>query len=152
MTESESHQYFSAHCFNEVWRLLEIPQRSEEESLLMRDAAHASLYHWKQREDCQPQNLSIGLWALARVYAVLEKGEEAMQYASACIELSETEDLAPFYLGYAFEAAARAAQSAGNTRERDEHLKKATQLLALVESEEERSMLEADLVDLKTQR
>lgn len=149
MKESEAHSYFSAHCFNEVWRLLEKEDRSDEETLLMRDAAHASLYHWKQREDCQPQNLSIGLWMLARIYAVLEKGEEAMGYAKACIEISESESLAPFFIGYGFEAAARAAKTAGEPGESIDYLKKGKQQLEFVENEEERAMLEADLIEIE---
>lgn len=149
MKESEAHQYFSAHCFNEVWTHLENETRSKEDTLLMRDAAHASLYHWKKREDCQPSNLSIGLWMLARIYAVLEKGDEAMEYASACIEISESKQLGAFCLGYAYEAAARAAAVQGDHQASSDFLEKARQQVEQVEDEGDRALLAADIVDLE---
>ena len=148
MNATEAHQHFSAHCFNEVWRLLETESRSDEDSQLMRDAAHASLYHWKQREDCTPQNLSIGLWLLARVYAFLSKGEEAAEYAGDCISVSESNELAPFFLGYAFEAAARAAKLNKQDDLFAEYLGEAGEQLEQVDDLEDRKLLEADLKEL----
>tara|TARA_R110000850_G_scaffold6593_18_gene25489 strand:- start:845 stop:1168 length:324 start_codon:yes stop_codon:yes gene_type:complete len=99
METPEIHKQLSVSSFNEVWELLDKSDRSNEENRLMREMAHASLFHWLKREDCQHMNLSIGLWLVSRVYAVLGKFTEATSYAAECIEVSERNTLSPFCLG-----------------------------------------------------
>jgi len=55
----EAHHYFAAQCFNQTWDLLEKAHRSPEEGEQMLLLALASLWHWTQRDDSTPQNLSI---------------------------------------------------------------------------------------------
>jgi hypothetical protein len=114
----------------------------------MREMAHASLYHWLCREDCTDRNVSIGLWQISRVHAVLGDAAEALAYAEECIVLSNDSGLPAFYRGYAYEAAARAAGAAGDPDRVAEALRTAGKLLEAVEDEEERRMLAADLDEL----
>ena len=46
------HRFFSAHCFNSAWEMIDKATRTvaEAEQMLLR--AFASLYHWTQRADC----------------------------------------------------------------------------------------------------
>ncbi len=69
--EPEPHRYFSAQCFNRAWELIRRIDRTELESEQMLLLAQASLWHWTQRPDCTPRNLSIGYWQLSRVFALL---------------------------------------------------------------------------------
>ena len=89
MKHPEWHASLSVECFNGVWTLLEKEDRTPEEDALMREMAHASLFHWMMREDVTPRNRSIGLWQVSRVSAVLEDGPVAMRYARDCVTLSE---------------------------------------------------------------
>ena len=145
--KQNAHRHFSASCFNGVWGLLEKSDRSAEEDRLLREMAHASLYHWLERKDKEPKNISIGLWLLSRVYAVLGDGPSAARYAGECIEFSE--ELPAFYFGYAYEAAARAAAVQGNLDERDELIRIAGSQMFRIRDGEERGMLRGDLDELR---
>lgn len=57
-----AHEHFSKTCFNSFWDLIDKASRSPREKEEMIHMAHASLYHWSQRNDCTDQNLSIGCW------------------------------------------------------------------------------------------
>ncbi|MDP4163672.1 MAG: hypothetical protein Q8898_11260 [Bacillota bacterium] len=103
-----SHKQLAVSCFNKVWDLLDQENRTFEEDEQMIHLSHSSFWHWGQVEEHTSQNISIGYWQLARVYAVVGQGETALRYAQRCIDESEQANLAPFYIGYAYEAAARA--------------------------------------------
>jgi tetratricopeptide (TPR) repeat protein len=106
----------------------------------------ASLWHWTQRPDCSPTNLSVGYWQAARVYALVGEAANARKYAQRCLDITPADD--PFCLGYAHEATARAEALAGNQELANEHLAKATQFATNVTKAEDRKLLEADLTTL----
>ena len=118
-----AHQWFSADCFNRTWGLLDKAERTPEEDEQMISLAHASIAHWREREDCANQNLSIGYWQLSRIHAVLGRAENAKHYGQLCLSVSTEEP--PFFLGYAHEALARAAKVAGDQSAFESHLRKA---------------------------
>lgn len=141
-----AHRYFSAACFNGVWDLLEHPNRSSDDDTSLLAAAHASLWHWRQRPDCTSRNLSVGYWMLARVYAVLGSAAEARRYGLLSLEAAALEP--PFYQGYAHEALARAARAAGELQVAETHLAEARRFAEQVAEADERAMLENDLAQL----
>jgi len=149
MSEQEIHARLSAECFNGVWELLDKSDRTEADDRLMREMAHASLFHWLRREDVAATKVSVGLWQVSRVHAVLGDGAQAMRYAEECIRLSEGEELPPFYQGYAREAAARAARRLGAEERCRAELEAARSLAGEVEEEDERAMLIADIEELE---
>ena len=63
--------------------------------------------------------------------------------------LQKTSEDAPFYLGYAHEAIARAQKLLGATEAAAEHLALAADCLPIIDDEQSREMLEKDLGDLK---
>ena len=110
---SAAHRFFSAHCFNEAWALIDKPNRTDEENRLMLTLSFTSLWHWTQRDDCVSRNLSIGYWQISRIFALLGDGANARRYGDACMEHSLSES--PFFLAYAHEAMARAAALNGDS-------------------------------------
>ena len=78
-----AHRFFAADCFNKTWELIEKPNRTREEDEQMIRLAQASLWHWTNRADCKSQQLSIGYWLLARVYALAGRSEESRRYAES---------------------------------------------------------------------
>jgi hypothetical protein len=144
--EAAAHRYFSAACFNRTWELLDKPERTPEDNDLLIAAALASLWHWRQRLDCARRNLSIGYWQISRVYSVLGQAQNAWRYAEWCLKVSEGEE--PFYLGYAYEALARAAKLADDGELARQYLRHADELAAQVPDGEEREMLTRDLNEL----
>lgn len=142
-----AHRFFAADCFNRAWELLDLPSRTAEQARTLEALAHASVFHWMQRQDCTPRNLSIGYWQLARVYAVLSNGAEALRHAGTC--LTHSDGLAPFYLGYAHEALARAYALLGDDANMQAHLERAATLAMGVEDASSRDALVADLATVR---
>ena len=119
---AEAHKYFSADCFNRVWGLLDKRERTPQEDQEMVQLSLASVWHWTQRDDCTDTNMSIGYWQTSRVYATIGLSDEARRYGRLCLEVSQGRDILPFYLGYAYEALARAEAMGGNEAKARGHL------------------------------
>ncbi len=122
---------------------MEEPARSAEEDEQMLLLCHASLWHWAQRQDCTPRNLSIGYWQISRVSALLGQPGNAIRYADLCLHYSRNE--APFYVGYAYEALARGAMLKGDSESAAEYLRQARTCAAEISDAEARAALEKDL-------
>jgi hypothetical protein len=138
-----AHKFFAASCFNNAWTYIEKTERTADDNEQMLALAHASVWHWRQREDCQPRNLSIGYWQLSRVYALIRHAERAAHYGELCLEVSADEP--PFFVAYAHEALARAASLQGDPTMMSEHLAQARRLSEMVNDPEDRQLLLADL-------
>lgn len=140
-----AHRYFSAECFNRAWDLIENPDRTPQENEEMIRLAMASLYHWTQREDCTPTNYSISYWQLSRIYSLLNQVDNARHYGEICLETSQGEGILPFYLGYAYEALARAEAIAGDAEKMAAYLENARQIAERIPDPGERKQLLDDL-------
>jgi hypothetical protein len=138
-----AHKYFSAHCFNSAWDLIEKTDRTSDDDRLMVALNQASIFHWLQRDDHDNQHLSVGYWQASRIQAILGNAAEALRWAEVC--LSYSGELKPFYLGYAHEALARAHSLAGDSRAAAHHLKLSHEFAARVGDKSERELLLADL-------
>ena len=141
-----AHRFFAADCFNKAWELIDKPNRSRDEDEQMIRLGQASLWHWTNRDDCKSKQLSIGYWLLARVYALATRSEESRLYANRCLQHSQGE--APFFVGYAYEALARAEKVAGNTSLMAKYKAEAVRLAETVEDADERKQLIDDLASI----
>lgn len=146
---SAAHRYFSAQCFNKAWDLIDKAERSAEEDEQMIRLSLASTWHWTQREDCTEKNLSIGYWQTSRIYAILGQADNARRYGQLCLAASQGEEIPPFFLGYAYEALARAESVAGDRSKVEEYLQKARQAADAVSDAESKKMLLDDLATIK---
>jgi hypothetical protein len=147
VNEAEAHRFFSAHCFNRAWDLIRKSNRTTIECEQMLQLSQASLWHWTQRSDCTPKNLSIGNWQLSRIYALLGQAENALRSARMCLRYSE--NTSPFFIGYAHEALARSALVEGDDAGKAHHLTEARRYLAQVTSDRDHALLQADLQSLE---
>lgn len=145
----EGHKLFSTVCFNHVWDLLEMSSLTAEQTETMIDAAHASRYHWRMRDDGTPRNIAVSSWQLSRVYAAAGRADEALRYGQQSLEACIEHDLAPFYRGYAYEALARASILVPDRDAARRYAADARQALAAVEDAEERSMLGKDVSEIE---
>lgn len=118
-TEREAHLRFAAGFNGYVWSILGKEDRSEHETDMMVHAAHASRLHWGVVGT--PLNVQRGEWLLARVYAVLNRPEQALHHARKCLELTEEHNFDDFDLAYAYEAMARAYAASGNKDEAEKY-------------------------------
>ena len=142
-------RFFSAACFNRTWDLLDKKDRSAAETEAMIHTAHASLWHWLERPDVTHEKRSIGDWLLSRVYAEAGMGDRALHYGGLSVEEAESGELEPFYLGYAFEAIARAYLVQGHGHEASSWKARAQAEAAKVIDMESRALLEGDLAALQ---
>lgn len=144
-----AHKYFSADCFNKTWDLLDKPARTKEDDQAMIQTTLASLWHWSQRPDCNDTNRSIGYWQASRVYATVGLADEAARYGRLCLDVSQGDDIEPFFLGYAHEALARAAMVSGHHEKMSAHLAEARRIAETITNDDSKKMLVADLDTLK---
>jgi len=107
--------------------------------------ALASQYHWSQRADATPENVSVGHWQVARVFALLGQADNARRFGRRALQVLGGGEAPPFHAGYAHEALARAAHVAGDAAAREHHLTEARRLAQAVPDEESRGWLLADL-------
>lgn len=144
----QSHRHFSIDCFNKTWEYMDKDGgRSADESMDMLHTAIASLWHWSQREDVTPENLSVGYWQVARVYSLIGQPHNARTYG--LLSLKYAQELSPFYKGYAYEALARAEMITKNRVIMKVHLEKAKEMLQQIEDEEEKQLLAKDLESIR---
>ena len=144
----QAHKYFSADCFNKTWDNMDKDGgRSTEENMEMLHTAIASLWHWTQRDDVTPRNLSIGYWQVSRVYCLIKQPNNARRYGLLALEYAK--NLSPFLKGYAYETLARAEMIANNRVIMKVYLDKAREILAQINDEEDRQALAKDLDALK---
>jgi tetratricopeptide (TPR) repeat protein len=144
-----AHKYFSAECFNRAWDLIEKPLRTADDDEKMLLLSMASLWHWTQRPDRTPSNLSVGYWQVSRIYALLGQPDNAHRYAQLCLNTCQGNNIEPFYLGYAYEALARAEMIAGDRENMKEYLRKAAQVLEEMSDPEAKKQLQEDLSTIR---
>ncbi len=145
-------RHFAAVAFNYCWELIEKADRTPDEDDEMLRLAEASFWHWKNFDGHTDENLSIGYWQLARVYVLANHPDRALRYAERCIEISDTASLEPFYIGYAYEAHARALKAKGDDAACCEVLATAYAIAESVTGSESRDQLLADLETLGEQK
>lgn len=148
---AKAHQFFSASCFNEAWDYIEKTDRDARDTEQMLCLAYASLYHWTQREDQSPSAMSIGYWQLARIHVLAGHLDMARHHAEQCIQVSEANQLEPFYLAYGYEALARVDVAAGHANAARDLLQKANVLAEALDAADQREALLADLATLNPQ-
>jgi len=146
---TRAHRYFAAECFNQAWDLMDKPERSPQEDEEMLRLSLASQYHWTQRDDFTPTSQSVGFWQTARIYAMLGQVENARRYGELCLQASQAEGVPPFYLGYAYEALARAEMVAGERGKMEAFLAEARKAAEAVSDAEARKQLLDDLQSIK---
>ena len=117
--------------------------RREDENMIR--LSLASHYHWTQREDYDEIKASIAHWQTSHIYALLGQADNAKRYGQLCLEVSQAEGTPPFFLGYAYEALARAESTAGNQKQTQEYIDKAKSVAEKIQKAEDMNQLLNDL-------
>lgn len=145
LDKDAAHKYFSAHCFNQAWDLIDKEDRTPEEDEQMIRLSLASHYHWTQRADYTQKNASIAHWQTSHIYALLGQADNARRYGQVCLEVSQAEDVPPFYLAYAYEALARAEAVAGDREKAKHYISQARSTAEKITKAESKQQLLKDL-------
>ncbi len=142
----KAHRYFAIECFNQCWDFLYLEERNAEQLSEMIRLSETSFWHWNRVSSKTEKNISIGLWQLSRVYSVAGQQNTALEYGFRCLEVSDSAELDPFFVAYAYEAIARAQKETGG--DYSGSFSKACQLAETVEDKESREMLLKDLAQV----
>ena len=142
-----AHKYFAADCYNQTWNFIDKPKRTPEEDLSMLQTAMASLWHWSQREDASPTNFAIGYWQVSRVFALMGQTENARRFGEMSLKSAQGGEVV--FIGFGYEALARAEMVAGNKEKMNEYLDQAWSCAEKVEEEDDRKLLVKDLETIK---
>jgi DNA-binding transcriptional MerR regulator len=152
MTEPETmdvdHRRLGVDLFNYTWTFLEKENRTRDEDDEMLSATHASAYHWRHAEGARPENRARSEWQIARVYAVLDRGEPAIHHAQRCLDHCVENGIGDWDLAFAYEALARAHKVAANEEQFNRNLQLAREAGAKIADAEDRELLEKDVSEL----
>jgi hypothetical protein len=107
------HQFMGVELNIQTWNLLEKKDRDEKDDKRMIYFAKSSLYHWRKSSKYQPVNEQRGQWLISHIFAVLNRGDEALAHAKTCMDITMNESLKDFDLAYAYECKARAYATLG---------------------------------------
>jgi hypothetical protein len=123
--DAQVHRELGTRLFNQTWDLLVMPERTREQDDQMVYTAMASRYHWG--ECGAPVNFARGEWQISRVFAALNRPEQALHYARRSLETCQANGIGDFDLAFGYEAVARAAALLDDTSLLDESLQQARQ-------------------------
>jgi len=131
------------NCFNETWDYIDKANRTDEDDLNMIHCAHTSRYLWGQVGE--PLNFERGEWQLSKVYATLNKGQQALYHASACLKICEEHHIEDFDIVFAYEAMANAYNLLGDNEQLEHYKKRAYDALPKIEDEGNRNYAQSEL-------
>ena len=141
------HRQLGVDLFNRTWTLLEQAERTRDEDDEMLGAAHASRYHWS-KATTDARNQARGEWQLARVYAVLGRGEPAIYHAERCLDWCERGEVEDWDVAFAHEALSRAHRVAGDDAKAEEHKTRSRELGDAIADPEDREHFDKDYATL----
>lgn len=140
------HRQLGVDLFNHTWTLLERERTADEDDEMV-GAAHASRYHWS-KASTEATHQARGEWQLARVYAVLGRGEPAVHHARRCLEWCGRGEVEDWDVAFAHEALARAYRVAGDDAKAEEHRLVARELGDAIADHEDREHFDEDWATL----
>jgi hypothetical protein len=146
--DPETHRALGAGLYNRTWDLLATEARTPAQDDELVDTAHASAWHWRQAGTAA--NAARAHWLLARVYAVLGRGEPAVHHARRANEVLAAggEGIEEWDAAAAAEAMARALWVSRDRAGAAEWRARAAKLAAAIEDAEDRRVIEDDLATI----
>jgi hypothetical protein len=143
------HRQLGVDLYNATWKLLEQTSRTPADDDAMLNATHASAYHWSRAAGAGPEHAARGQWQIARVNAVLGRGDAAVYHSRRCLELCTENGVGDWDLAAAYEGLARAHHVAGNDAEYRRNLQLGREALQQIADEEDREHIAEDLDELE---
>jgi len=143
-TLKEKHLHFAKSTNNRVWVLLDNDRRSPAEEQEMLLSAFASLYHWMNAGTAV--NTQRAYWMLSRVHQIMNKGEDALEWALKCQDITEryTNEMEDFDLAFAQEGLARTYAQLGDLKRAKIHFDQAVIFGDLIQDPEDKLVFEKD--------
>lgn len=132
--------------FNGTWDLIDTLERTPEQDRQMLAMACASRQLWDDIGG--PMELVTGDWLVAHVASKLGYEPLALDFAAAANARAAVSDLPKWLAASTCEGLARAHAAAGHSEERDVWIEQAQQLLAEVDDDEDRALIESQIASI----
>lgn len=143
------HRWFAVECNNGAWALADRPDRSAADDRLLREMAHAAMYHWSFVGTAV--NAARGEVTLAHALAVLGDGAAALAAAERALALLEGDAAAEaedWDVAFAQAELAHAAAVLGDIERHRRHRALAAAAGAAIADDEDRAVFQAELAKL----
>ena len=123
-----------------------MPGRTSSDDAEMLAAAFASRYLWESVGGDEQR--AVGDWQIAHVASLLGNADLALAWARRALDRVEQNGWTDWRLASCYEGMARAQSVAGNGPERDRWVALAREVLAGLEDEEDRELIESQLASV----
>ena len=143
---ASAHRAFAAAAFNGAWELIDLPERSVEQDRQMLTLAFAARWHWG--EVGTPENVAVSDWQVAHVASLAGIVPLALAFAQAAYDSARSASLPDWLLCSTAEGLARAHAVAGDAAAYERFVAEARELLAGLEDDEDRALIESQLASI----
>lgn len=151
---SQTHLIFGPDLYMKTWELLEKKDRTPEETDELLHTAHASAYHWSKLEGLVDDekwrhSFAIAHNQLTYVYIELGNAFQAYYHAKRCLDYFEKYGEGGFPKAYGYECLARTYDLIGDSRNRDDAIRKAIEAGNKIEDEQFRTSFFEELAGVR---
>jgi hypothetical protein len=136
----------AAANYNECWRLLELPERSEDDDVELLTSAFASRRLW--REVGGTEQAIVAEWMVSRALSATGHGALAVTFARRAVSASQDPSSADWLVASCVEGLARAQFAAGDVSEARASRARAAVLVAAIVDPEDRDIIAEQLAQL----
>lgn len=132
--------------FNETWDLIDKPEKTDADKILMLHKAHASCMLWREADS--PVNNARGEWLVSHVYSLIGEGALALLHGAYSLSLCLENGIGDFDLAFGYEAVARAYHTLGDAENAQESKRLALLACEAVADQGDRDYALSCLADL----
>ena len=143
MTGTE-HRILAVNYFNAAWDLIDLPQRTPGQDRDMVTMAFASRQHWHEAGGTD-ENLAVADWQVAHAASLVGLADLALAFARASVDRAESSDVPAWLKASTHEGLARAHAAAGDRASYDAEADRCRELLAHVDDDEDRALVQSQL-------
>ena len=147
MTEPAPHRALAVGYFNLSWELIEARTRTPNQDRDLLSAAFASRRHWIDAGGTS-ENLVIADWQVAHAASLAGFLDVAEAFSRAAYDDARSAGLATWLLASTAEGRARARAAVGDRDGFERFAAEARELLAQVDDEEDRQLIESQLASI----
>jgi hypothetical protein len=141
------HRELGIHYFNAAWDLIDLPERTPEQSRDLLTLTMASRQHWIEA-GATAENSVTSDWQVAHAASLCGFADVALTFARAAAATADESDVPDWLVASAHEGLARAYAGAGDRGGYDHEVALTRTLLAAVASDEDRELVASQLASI----
>jgi hypothetical protein len=143
---ASAHRAFAAAAFNGAWELIDTAQRTPDQDRQMLTFAFAARWHWG--EIGTAENVAVSDWQVAHVASLAGLAPLALAFAHAAYANARAAGLPDWLLASTAEGMARAHAAAGDTAAYERFAAETRTLVAGLDDDEDRALIESQLASI----